>query len=145
MGRKSICPQCGRPGFNPWVGKIPWRRKWQPTPVFLPRKFHGWRSLVGYSPWGNKGSDTTERHHDFTMTRYGKMQELGLSVRLLIISNYLKTYPASFPIPTPAQSASFLFSTLNSFQSMLKVSSRSKTGFTTYRGRWQVPTASANL
>ena len=41
-------------GFNPWVGKIPWRRKWQPTPVFLPGKVHGQRSLVGYSPWGHK-------------------------------------------------------------------------------------------
>ena len=39
---------------DPWVGKIPWRRKWQPTPVFLPRKYHGQRSLVGYSPWGRK-------------------------------------------------------------------------------------------
>ena len=39
----------------------PWRRKWQPTPVLLPGKFHGWMSLVGYSPWGRKGSHTTER------------------------------------------------------------------------------------
>ena len=46
---KSICLQCGRPGFNPWVRKIPWRRKWQPTPVFLPGESHGQRSLVGYS------------------------------------------------------------------------------------------------
>ena len=45
----------------PWVGKIPWRRKWQPTPVFLPGKFHGQWSLVGYSPRGRKESDTTER------------------------------------------------------------------------------------
>jgi len=36
--------------FDPWVGKIPWRRAWQPIPVFLARKSHGWRSLVGYSP-----------------------------------------------------------------------------------------------
>ena len=57
---KSICPQCRRPGFNPWVGKTSWRRKWQPTPVFLPGKSHGWRSLVGYSSWGRKGSDTTD-------------------------------------------------------------------------------------
>ena len=49
-----------RHGFNPWVGNIPWRRKWQPTPVFLPEKFHGQRSLAGYSPWGHKESDTTE-------------------------------------------------------------------------------------
>ena len=47
-------------GFSPWVGKISWRRKWQPTPVFLPGKFHGRRSLVGYSPWGRKESKTTE-------------------------------------------------------------------------------------
>ena len=42
---------------NPWVGKIPWRRKWQPTPIFLPRKSHGQRSLTGYSPWDCQGSD----------------------------------------------------------------------------------------
>ena len=40
--------------FDPWVGKIPRRRKWQPTPVFLPEKSHGQRSPVGYSPWGHK-------------------------------------------------------------------------------------------
>ena len=57
---KSICLQCWRPRFDPWVGKIPWRRKWQPTPVFLPGKSHGRRSLVGYSLWGHKKSDTTE-------------------------------------------------------------------------------------
>ena len=43
--------------------KIPWRRKWQPTPVFLPGKSHGQRSLVGYSPWGCKESDTTKQLH----------------------------------------------------------------------------------
>ena len=46
---------------DPWVGKIPWRRKWQLTPVFLPGKFHGQGSLADYSPWGHKESDTTER------------------------------------------------------------------------------------
>ena len=51
--RKSVCLQCWRPGFNPWVRKIPWRRKWQPTPVLLPGKPHGQRSLVGYRPWGH--------------------------------------------------------------------------------------------
>ena len=48
-------------------GKIPWRRKWQPTPVFLPGESHGQRSLAGYSPWGRKESDPTEQlnhlHH----------------------------------------------------------------------------------
>ena len=49
-----------RHGFHPWVWKIPWRREWQPTPVFLPRESQGQRSLVGYSPQGCKESDTTE-------------------------------------------------------------------------------------
>ena len=47
--------------FNSWVRKILWRRKWQSTPVLLPRKSHGQRSLVGYSPWGRKESDTTKQ------------------------------------------------------------------------------------
>ena len=46
--------------FEPWVGKTPWRRAWQPTPVFLPGESCGQRSLVGYSPWGPKELDTTE-------------------------------------------------------------------------------------
>ena len=54
----------GDPGFNPWVGKISWKRKWQPTPVFLPGKSHGWRNLVGYSPYGRKESGLS----DFTFT-----------------------------------------------------------------------------
>ena len=58
-GKESAC-QCRRPGFNPWVRKIPWRRTWQPTPVFWPGKSHGQRSLVGYSPWGCKELDTAE-------------------------------------------------------------------------------------
>ena len=53
----------GDPGVNPWVGKISWKRKWQPTPVFLPGKSHGWRNLVGYSPRGHKESDMTEQLH----------------------------------------------------------------------------------
>ena len=50
-GKDSAC-QCRRCQFPPWVGKIPWRRKWQPTPVFLPGKSNRQRSLAGYSPWG---------------------------------------------------------------------------------------------
>ena len=59
----SVCLQCRKPRFDSWVGKIPWRRKWQPTPVFLPGESHGRRSLVGYSPRGHKELDTTERLH----------------------------------------------------------------------------------
>ena len=50
-----------RCGFDPWVSEIPWKRKWQPTPVFLPGKSHGQRSLLGYSPWVHKESDITEQ------------------------------------------------------------------------------------
>ena len=56
-GKAPVC-NAGRPRFDPWVGKIPWRSKWQPTPVLLPGKYYGWRSLVGYSLWGRKESDT---------------------------------------------------------------------------------------
>ena len=57
----KICLQCGTPRFDPWVGKVPWRKKWPPTPVFLPGKTHGRKNLVGYSPWGRKESDMTEQ------------------------------------------------------------------------------------
>ena len=53
-------PAVRRPGFDLWVGKIPWRRKWQPTPVSLPGKSHGERSLVGCSPWVRQESGMTE-------------------------------------------------------------------------------------
>ena len=52
-GKESTC-QCKRQGFDLWVGKIPWRRKWQHNPAFLPGKSHGQRSLVGYNPWDCK-------------------------------------------------------------------------------------------
>ena len=59
-GKESACNTDRRCGFDPGVGKISWRRKWQPTSVFLPGKSHGQRSLVGYRPWGHKELDVTE-------------------------------------------------------------------------------------
>ena len=57
-------------GFDPWAGKILWRREWQPTPVFLPGEFNGQRRLAGHNPWGCKESGTTERHsHTNTHTQ----------------------------------------------------------------------------
>ena len=53
------CQRCRRWELDPWVRKSPCRRKWQPTPVFLPRKSRGHRNLAAYSPWGCKGSDMT--------------------------------------------------------------------------------------
>ena len=80
---------CGRPGFDPWVGMIPWRRKWQLTPVFLPGESHGLRSLVDYSPQGCKELDTTEQLH-FSCTKcllkfsIGKRAQLFLELWSLI-------------------------------------------------------------
>ena len=59
-GKESTC-QCRRYEFSPWVRKIPWRRKWQSTPVILPGKSHGQRSLAGYIPWVHSESDRNER------------------------------------------------------------------------------------
>ena len=57
---QRVCLQCRRPRFNPWVRKIPWRREWLPSTVFLPGEFHGQRSLESYSPCGCIELDTTE-------------------------------------------------------------------------------------
>ena len=67
-GKEPSC-QCRRPGFNPWVRKVSCRRKWQPTPVFLPGKSHGQRILEGSSPWGRKvGYDWVTNTHTYTHT-----------------------------------------------------------------------------
>ena len=50
----SLPPMQRKPRFYPWDGKIPWRRKWQPIPEFLPGEFHGQRRLVGHSPWDRR-------------------------------------------------------------------------------------------
>ena len=68
------CRRCKRLGVKSWVRKIPWSRKWQPAPVVLPGKFHGRRSLMGYSPWGHKELDTTKSHtHTCTHTHLYKI------------------------------------------------------------------------
>ena len=61
-GKESACQckRCKRYRFDPWVRKIPWRRKWQATPVLFPGESHGQRSLAGYSPWGGSESGATE-------------------------------------------------------------------------------------
>ena len=88
----SVCLQCRRPGFDPWVRKIPWRRKWQSTPVLLSGKSHGQRSLVGHSLWGCKKSDTTERlHFHFLLLSISDMWEtrncMSLSLDSELCSN----------------------------------------------------------
>ena len=59
MVSKEYACNVGGLGFDLWVGKIPWRREWLPTPIFLPVEFHGQRSVTGYSPWGPKELDMT--------------------------------------------------------------------------------------
>ena len=74
------------PEFNPLVRKIPRRRKWQPTTVFLPGKTHGQMSLAGYSPWGRKESDTTERTHTGWLRPSDTADTVSLWYRLILRS-----------------------------------------------------------
>ena len=68
-------PAMQGPGFDPWVGRLPWRSALQPTAVFLPVESHGQRSLVGYSSWGHKVADMTEQ---ITLSRFGEKSKLLL-------------------------------------------------------------------
>ena len=82
---KAPCLQCRRPGFDPWVGKIPWRKEWQPTPVFLPGKSHGQRSLAVCCPWSRKELGMTERltltqHSDFIFLHIFLTVSLSLDI-----------------------------------------------------------------
>jgi len=79
------CRRFERYKFDFWVRKIPWRRKWQPTPVFLPGEFHGQRNLVGYSPWGLKESDTTEQVLDDGKTKPSVSLFFNISFIYLLI------------------------------------------------------------
>ena len=63
LRQERIRPQRGRPGFDPWVGKIPWRREGLPTPVYFPGEAHGKRSLTGYSPWDRRVRHDREAKH----------------------------------------------------------------------------------
>ena len=68
-------PTMWETGIDPWVGKIPWGRKWQPTPVLLPGKSHGQRSLVGHIPWGHRV------RHDWTTSLHVTFHDRGLECK----------------------------------------------------------------
>ena len=68
--QQQQCRRHKRHGFDLWVGKIPWRKEWLPTPVFLPGDSHGLRSLAGCSPWGHKELDVTEHAHTHTQVPF---------------------------------------------------------------------------
>ena len=101
LSDKESTFQCMGHGFDPWVGKIPWRRAWQPTPVFLPGESHGERSLAGYSWWDLKESETTERLnndiyiHTFSQNIYVSMY-LCMHVTTYIILKNLTSSNLSF-------------------------------------------------
>ena len=86
--KESACNE-GDPGLIPWVGKIPWRRAWQPNPVFFPGEFRGQRSLGSYSPWGHKELDRTEEilianlQYPFLLLSFFKLKKI-LSPLLLL-------------------------------------------------------------
>jgi len=107
-GKESACQcrKCKRHGFHPWVTKIPWRRKWQPTPVFLPGK-SPWTEKPGelHGPWGRKESDTTKRlstdHHQFSSVTqsYSTLKSHGLQdARPPCPSPTPRVYPNSCPL-----------------------------------------------
>ena len=79
-GKEPICQSRRHnwPWFDTWIGKIPWGRKWQPTPVFLAGKSHGQRSLVGYSPWGRKSPTWLGQLSMQAHTRKAEMQSQGI-------------------------------------------------------------------
>ena len=79
-----------------WVRKVPWRRKWQHTPVFLPGKFHGQRSVAGYSPWGRKESDTTERTHNWEFIEH--LISAPLPAMLLLLSHFSRVLTLCDPM-----------------------------------------------
>ena len=83
----------------PGSGKIPWRRRWQPTPVFLPGKFHGQRSLVGHSPWGHKELDMTEVtwHSRILLNTYSDAFYCILSSPEVVVET-IYSYSLPFPI-----------------------------------------------
>ena len=92
-----ICLQCMRPGFNPWVRKVPQRREWLPTTVFFPGEFPGQRSLVGYSPWGLREWDTETNAFTFTsLQSYGGWLHFLMFLAVYIMLCFLSWNEISF-------------------------------------------------
>ena len=84
-------------GFDPWVRKIPCRREWQPTPACWPVESHGQRSLVGYSPWGRRESDTTERLRTHARVNKASMQTvLSMSLAWFSVLIHSNSKPFKF-------------------------------------------------
>ena len=100
VGKESAHNAGRRPGFNSWV---PWRKKWQPTPVFLLEKSHGQRSLMGYCPWGHKSqtqlSDSSHHYHtDLTLTKNSRKDPQNLTLLRYILRSFISMYMCVFLI-----------------------------------------------
>ena len=111
-GKESAyqCRRLRRFRFNPWVRKIPWRRAWQPIPVFLPGKSHGQRSLVGSSPWGCKELDKTEwlihdipLHREVTCIFLKQSRPRAEALGCGPLSRHGHSYPDPPTLPPPCQ------------------------------------------
>ena len=106
---QRIHPQWGRPGLDSWVGKIPWRKGWQPTPVFLLGESHGQRNLEGYSPWGRRESDTTER----LTTQQNRTAENSFIITMLQTENSRCGLPARLKLTLLENNSCTLFHSYN--------------------------------
>ena len=117
--------------FNPWIEKISWIRKWQPTPVSLPGKSRGRRSLVGYSPRGRRESDTTERLQSLITIRIMRLAEVYFCITRPTFSgesgregmptlrrqrNFHLLCDCSLRHPTPPKKDALVQNTLKDFQ-----------------------------
>ena len=109
LGKELTCQRrrCKWLGFDPWVRKIPWRRKWQLTPVFLPGDSHGERSLAGYSPLGHKESDMT-KHARSSSSRLMCMRVTGPIFHRVSGGNGVQTLICLTPGPSPSSPGSSL-------------------------------------
>ena len=97
---------CRRYRFDPCAGKIPWRRKWQPTSIFLPRKSHRQRSLAGYSQWGHQESDMTEQLSMHTVVYFLQFIKIDLLLLLLLsrfsrVQLFATPWTAAYQAPPP--------------------------------------------
>ena len=121
-----ITCQCRTCGFNPWVQKILWRRKWQPTPVSLPRKSHGQRSLVGYSPWSHKrvGYDWATKWQtktkilvSTTLWLLGYVYTYNKITRIKFLASHISPWKTStlIKLNNIAQSWGFVFSSFSNW------------------------------
>ena len=101
-GKESAC-QCRRLGFHSWVRRIPWRRKWQPDPAFLPGKSHGRRSLVGYRPWGCKrvGHDlVTKQPQILPCTHQHRITQKSFTALKIPFSTFIPPFYLELPVIT---------------------------------------------